>query len=147
MINHFKKMRDKIDKLCALLRIKFLFQQDDTRIIHFDEGVWFYGCFSEAMSFSKFATSVSKVTIDVPKIFHCWLPQVKCLLLLWKTKGECNVSKEKHSLRNSAVLQSREGTQRNSTLPQSWLLIQKKQIFKMTLLQKNGSRIKMPSSK
>ena len=26
-------------KLCALLRIKFFFQQDDTKIVNFDEGV------------------------------------------------------------------------------------------------------------
>ena len=45
------------------------------------------------------------------------------------------------SLRNFAVLQSGEATQRKSSLPQSWLLIQEKQILKMTLLQKNGSRI------
>ena len=46
----------------------------------------FYGRFSEALSFSKFATSVSKVTINVPKIFIVWLPRVKCLLLPCKTK-------------------------------------------------------------
>ena len=33
--------------LCALLRIKLFSQQDDTKIVNFDEGVWF--CFSEAM--------------------------------------------------------------------------------------------------
>ena len=47
---------------------------------------WIYGHFSETMSFSKFATSVSKVTIDVPTFSIVWLPRVKCLLLLWKTK-------------------------------------------------------------
>ena len=26
-------------KLCALLRIKFFFQQDDTKIVNFDESV------------------------------------------------------------------------------------------------------------
>ena len=35
-INDFKKTRDGINKLCPLLRIKFFFQQDDTKIIHFD---------------------------------------------------------------------------------------------------------------
>ena len=104
----------------------------------------FYGRFSEAMSFSKFATSVSKVTIDVPKMSIVWLPRVKCLLLL---KNEDSMNKEKNSLRTSVVLQSGKGTQRNSSLPQSWRLIQKKQILKMTLLQKNGSRIKTPPSK
>ena len=35
----------------------------------------------------------------------------------------------------------------NSSLPQTLLLIQKEQFLKMTLPQKNGSRIKTPSSK
>ena len=44
-----------------------------TKIINFNEGVLIlYSRFSEAMSFSKFATSVSKVTIDVPKFFIVW---------------------------------------------------------------------------
>ena len=38
-INNFKKTRDRMKKLCALLRIKFFFQQDDTKIVNFDEGV------------------------------------------------------------------------------------------------------------
>ena len=106
---------------------------------------WFYGRFSEAMSFSKLATSVSKVTIDVPQISIVWLPLVKCLLLLWKTK----TARIKRSI-HYVTLQCHnpgEATQRNSSQPQSWLLIEKKQILKMTLPPKNGSRIKTPSSK
>ena len=39
-INNFKKTRDRMKKLCALLRIKsHFFQQDDTKIVNFDEGV------------------------------------------------------------------------------------------------------------
>ena len=38
-INNIKKMRDRMIKLCALLRIKFFSQQDDTKIVNFDEGV------------------------------------------------------------------------------------------------------------
>ena len=38
-INNFKKNRDRLNKLCALLGIKFFFQQDDTKIINFEEGV------------------------------------------------------------------------------------------------------------
>ena len=63
-----KKTRDRINKLCPLLHIKFFFQQDDTKIINFDEGVWILWPFFEEISFSKFATSVSKVTTDEPKI-------------------------------------------------------------------------------
>ena len=42
-------------KLCALLHIKFFSQQDDTKIVNFDEGILICGRFSEAMSFSRFA--------------------------------------------------------------------------------------------
>ena len=38
-INTFKKTRDKMRKLCALMRIEFFPQQNDTNIIDFDEGV------------------------------------------------------------------------------------------------------------
>ena len=38
-INNFKKTRDKMKRLCALLRINFFLQQDDTKIVHFDEGI------------------------------------------------------------------------------------------------------------
>ena len=51
------------------------------------------------MSFSTFATSVSKV------IFHCLaLPGKVSALAL---KNDDNMNKEKHSLRNFAALQSR----------------------------------------
>ena len=59
-ILHQKKLRQK----------EFYSQQDDTKIVNFDEGVLIYGCFSEAMSFLRFAL-LSQVTIYVPKIFHC----------------------------------------------------------------------------
>ena len=38
-INNFKKPREKIKKLCALMSIEFFFQQNDTKIINFDGGV------------------------------------------------------------------------------------------------------------
>ena len=38
-INNFKKTRDRMKQLCALLCIKFFSQQDDTKIVNFDEGV------------------------------------------------------------------------------------------------------------
>ena len=76
------------------------------------------------MSFSKFATSVSKVTIDVPQIAIVWLPRVKCLLLLWKNEDSMN--KEKHSLRNFAVLQSR-GSYSKKFLPTSIVTFDRKE--------------------
>ena len=69
------------------------------------------------MSFKKFATSVSKGHIDVRKIVHCLAPPGKMSAI--DLKNDDSMNKEKHSLRNSAVLQSGEGTQRNSYLPQS----------------------------
>ena len=38
-INERKKKGDGIKTLCTLLRVKFFFQQDDTKIINFVEGV------------------------------------------------------------------------------------------------------------
>ena len=38
-INNFKKTRDRMKELCALLHIKFFSKQDDTKIVNFDEGV------------------------------------------------------------------------------------------------------------
>ena len=105
----------------------------------------FYGRFSDAMSFSRFALLSQKSQFTYWIFSIVWLPRVNCLLLL--CKSEASVNKEKHSLCNFAALQSGGATQRNSSLPQTWLLIQKEQILKMTLPQKNCSRIKTPSSK
>ena len=62
-------------------------------------------------------------------------------------KNGDSMNKEKHSLRHFATLQSR-GSYPKKFLPTSIVtLIEKKQILKITLPQKNGSRIKTPSSK
>ena len=58
-------------KLCALLRMKFFSQQDDTKIIN----VIF-----------KICPSISKVTIYVPKIFHCLASPGKASALALKAK-------------------------------------------------------------
>ena len=68
-INNFKKTTDRMNKLCALLCIKFFFQQDDPKIVNFDEGVLILEPFSEAMSFSICAPFVSKVTSEVGRNF------------------------------------------------------------------------------
>ena len=51
------------------MRRKLFFQQNDTKINDFDEGVLILEPFSEAMSFSKCASFVSKVTIEVGRNF------------------------------------------------------------------------------
>ena len=72
------------------------------------------------------------ICVCVFAIFHCLASPGKVSPLA--LKNEDSINKEKHSSRNWAVLHSGEGTQRNSSLPQSLLLIQKQHIFKMTLL-------------
>ena len=58
-------------RLCALLRIEFFSQQDDTKIINFDEGNLIPWPFFLGNVIFKICSSISKVTIYVPKIFHC----------------------------------------------------------------------------
>ena len=97
------------------------------------------------MSFSGFALLSQKSQFTYRKYSIVWLPRVKCPLLLCKAKPAW--IKRSIQLRNFAALQSGGATQRNTSRLQTWLLIQKEQISKITLPQKNGSRIKMPSSK
>ena len=92
------------------------------------------------MSFSRFALLFQKSQF-MYRIFS-----IVQLYLALQSKASMN-SKEKHSLRNFAALQSGGATQRNSSLLHTLLLTQKEQILKITLPQKNGPRIKTPSSK
>ena len=62
------------------MQSKFFFQQNDTKISDFDEGVLILEpFFVEAMSFSKFASFVSKVTIEVMRNFFECLPRIVTL--------------------------------------------------------------------
>ena len=85
-INDFKKTRDRINKLCPLLRIKKKFQQDDTKIINFDERVWILWPFFWGNVIFKICHFCLKSHNWVPKISIVWLSRVKYLLLLCKTK-------------------------------------------------------------
>ena len=76
-INNFKKTRDKMKTLCALLRIKFFSQQDDTKIVNFDYCVLILWPFFLGNAIFKICPSISKVAIYVPKIFHCLAPPGK----------------------------------------------------------------------
>ena len=101
--------------------------------------------FSEAMSFSRFALLSRKSQFTYRKFSIVWLPRVKCLLLLCKVKPAWI----KRSIHYVTLQHYNPGEllKGNSSLPQMLLLIQKEPILKLTLPQKNGSRIKMPSSK
>ena len=74
-----------------------------------------------------------KSQLDVPKIVHCLASPGKVSALA--LKNEDSMNKEKHSLRYFVVLQSGEATQRNSSIPQSWLLIQKSRFWKWHCLR------------
>ena len=47
---------------------------------------WFYGSFSEAKSFLRFALLSQKSQLTYRKLSIVWLPRVKCLLLLCKAE-------------------------------------------------------------
>ena len=94
-INNFKKTMDRIKKLCALMRIEFFSQQNDTKIINFDEGVlilWpiFWG---------NFIFKICHFCLKSPnwrtKNFHCLAPPGKVSALA--LKNEDSMNKEKHS--------------------------------------------------
>ena len=70
-INNFKKKRDRMKNLCALLCIEFFSEQDDTKIVNFDEGVLILWPFFWGNVIFEICPSISKVTIYVPNIFHC----------------------------------------------------------------------------
>ena len=57
------------------MRIKFFSQQADTKIINLMKAFWFYGRFSEAMLFSKFALLFQKSQLTYQKFSIVWLPQ------------------------------------------------------------------------
>ena len=77
-----KQTRDRMKKLCALLRIQFFSQQDDTKIVNFDEGVLILCSFSAAMSFSRFALLSQKSQFTYRQFSIVWFPRVNCQLLL-----------------------------------------------------------------
>ena len=85
-INNFKKTRDRM-KTCALWHIKFFSQQDDTKIVNFDEGVLIILPFFWGNDIFKICPSFSiKSQFTYQNFSIVWLPRVKCLLLLCKAK-------------------------------------------------------------
>ena len=123
-------------KLCALLRMKFFSQQDDTKIVKFDE------CVFDSMAvflrqchyFFKIFPSISKVTIYVPNIFHCLASPVKCLILLCKAKPAW-VTRSIHYI-TLQHYNPRELLQEIPPFLKRDFWYKKEQILKMTLPQK-----------
>ena len=88
-INNFKKTWDRIKRGCTLSRIKLFSQQYDIKNANFGEGVLILWPLFWCNVIFKICTSISKVTIYIPKFFHCLAspaPRVKWLLLLCKAK-------------------------------------------------------------
>ena len=91
-------------KLCALMRIEFFSQQNDTKIIYFDEGVLILWPFFWGSVIFKIWHFCLKSHNWRTKNFHCFAPPGKVSVLTLKNKD--SVNKEKHALRNCAVLES-----------------------------------------
>ena len=89
-INNVKKTRDRMKKLCALLRhikLSSFSSKLTSRSLILIKACWFYGRFSEAMSFSRFDLLSQKSQFTYQRFSIVWLPRVKCLLLLYKAKS------------------------------------------------------------
>ena len=82
--------------------IEFFSQQNDTKIINFDEGVLILWPFSEAiLKICHFCLKSHNCRTN----FHCLAPPGKVSALA--LKNEDSMNKEKHWLRNFTALQSR----------------------------------------
>ena len=83
-INNFKKTRDRMKKVVCIINIayKILFHSKMTpRSLILMKGFWFYGRFSEAKSFSKFALLSQKSQFTSRKFSVVWLPRVLLLCI------------------------------------------------------------------
>ena len=146
-INNFKKTRNRMKKLCKLSRTKFFSHQDDTKNANFDEGVLNLWPLFWCNVIFKICTSISKVTIYVPKIFHCLASpgKVSALSLLCKAKPAW-IKRSIHYV----ILQHYNPGELLKEIPpylkrDFWY--KRSKFLKLTLPQKNCSRIKTPSSK
>ena len=126
---------------CALLHIIFFSQQDDTKIVNFDEGVsilWPYFL----RQCSRFALLSQKSQFTHQNVPIVWLPRVKCLLLLCKAKPVWI----KRSIHYVTITIG--GSYSKKFLPTSNVTFDTKGAnFENDTVSKNGSRIKTPSSK
>ena len=127
------------------MRRQFFFQQNDTKINDFDEGIWILEPFF-------WSNVIFKICFFCIKS-HDWGREE----FLWVPSPDCNTA-ELHNECFSLFMLPSFFKARADTLPkeanngkflirQLPLLRQKWQILKMTLPQKNGHRIKTPSSK
>ena len=76
-INNFKKTREKMKELCALMRTEFFSQQNDTKIINLDEGVLILWPFFWGNVIFKLCHFCLKSHNRRTKYFHCLAPPGK----------------------------------------------------------------------
>ena len=123
-INNFKKTREKMKKLYALMRIKFFSQQNDSKNIHFDQSILILWPFFWGNVIFQICHFCLKSHNWRTANFHCLAPPGKISALALKNKASMN--KEKHSLCNFAVLQSR-GSYSKKFLPTSIVTFDRKE--------------------
>ena len=102
--------------ILILVCIEFFSQQNDTKIINFDEGVLILWPFFWGHVIFKICHFRLKSHNWRTANFHCLAPPGKVSALA--LKNEESMNKEKHSLRNFAALQSR-GSYSKKLLPTS----------------------------
>ena len=128
-------------KLRALMRINFFSQQNDTKIINFEESVLILWPFFWGNVIFKLCHFCLKVTIDVPKISIVGSPFGSCF------ENEDSMNKRSIHYVTLQCYNPGEATQRNSLDLKRDFLYKRSNFLKLTLLQKNVSRIKTPSLK
>ena len=121
-------------KLCTLLCTEFFSQQNDTKIINFDEGVLILWSFFWGNVIFKICHFCLKSHNWRTANFHCLAPPGKVSALALKNEDSMN----KRSIHYVTLQRYNPGeaTRRNSSRPQSWLLIEKKQILKNDIASK-----------
>ena len=128
----FQENEGQKENVVCIIAYQILFPARWHQNQNFDEGVWILWPFFWGNVIFKICPSISKASIYVRKFSIVWLTRVNCQLLLCKAKPAWIIKTSNHYI----TLQHYNpggATQRNSSLPQTWLLIQKDEILEITL--------------
>ena len=124
---------------------KFFFQQNDTKINDFEEGVLILELFFWSNVIFKICFFYIK-SHDWGREEFLWVPSPDCNTA--KLRNDCfSLCMVSSFSKQEQTLYPGKPTMEKNSVRQLWLLRQKWQFLKMTLPQKNGHRIKTPSSK
>ena len=126
-INNFKKSREKIKKVCALMSIELFSKQNDTKVINFDEGVLILWPFFWGNVIFKICHFCLKSHNWRTVNFHRLASGYVCFC--FQIRRQAWIKRSIHYV-TLQYYNPGEATQRNSSRPQSRLLIEKKlQVF------------------